>query len=338
MTDARPYAKAPLDLLRGDLAPSVKLVAIAVGRMKRFGETPTTRRLIFETALPERTVQRAMVILGLAAPRGRPRKTDKQIDKQIDKQTATVAIYPPVYNSVTKTESRESGGGTAPPPSSREGPGKKTATAPDDPPSLAAAVAARLGGRFPLPEVAGHVASQIAAGLYAEADLAAWLAAGHTAAYPSYLKAQVPAFVAALRAEAFAMKVRQIRAGGLTRAQHRTAAPPRRAEVRLADDAGGLLILEELVGGRPGTSAEALGREIAAAEIDAGRSAFHRDAAAVAVRRLRARLAAVLAGDADPQARPPDRRRLDIRTPEALAEWRFEAEQPFLPGIRAEGP
>jgi hypothetical protein len=181
-------------------------------------------------------------------------------------------------------------------------------------------------------EAPGHVAGDLAAKTYTREDLEAWLASpGAAAAYPSHLKRLVPAFVLTRRRAAFAENLRQIRVGGLTRATHRAARPLRRAEVRLVDDTDGLLILEELCGGVPGKLAEALRREIAALDADAAKSPFHRDHAAVAGRRFRDRLAAVEAGDPDPAARPPDRRRLDIRTPEALAEWRFEAEQLVLP-------
>jgi hypothetical protein len=342
----RPYAKAHLDTLRrSDITDTEKVVLFVRQRLLDLGDTPTAGRIAMMLGCGERKVQLALKTLGLAKPVGRPRRRNAQNNAQLNAQNNAqlnaqnnAHFAPPIKTSTKETESIESGRGeTPPPPLAPRTTGKETAAAaiPEsqipNPESRQLSVASLFAAPALAAEAPGHVAGDIAAGLYTQAGLDAWLASpGAAAAYPSHLKRIIPAFVAARRAEGFAAEVRQIRAGGLTRAVHRTAQPPRRAEVRLADAAAGLLVLEEFVGGQPGASAEALRREIVRVETDAGKSAFHRDAAAVAVRRLRARLAAMESGLPDPSARPPDRRRLDIRSAEALAEWRFEAEQPRL--------
>jgi hypothetical protein len=188
---------------------------------------------------------------------------------------------------------------------------------PDSDDTLVAAVAALFADPTTAAEVPGHVASDLAAKVYNREDLRVWLDAGQRAAFPSHLKRNVPAFAAERRRAAFAEELGKIQTGANMEAPQRHG-PPRRAIVVKVDPAAGLLVFQNEVGGERPRTAEELRAKIADCTGSLSGS--------LAERNLRARLAAVEDGHPDPGARPPERREIEIRTPEALAEWQLTPE------------
>jgi hypothetical protein len=321
----RPYAKAHLDVMRRrDLKPPEKLVLVVLDRLHRLREKWTTDRLVFETGMGRRTVQVALKSLGLSRPRGRPKCAEKSAEQ--------CAEFRYLSGHITDNNKRKSMGeredkpATAPPPSVPANPARTTAGAAAPPAAsgpvsdaLVSMIVLRFGVRFSDAEVAGHVASDTAARLYTRTDLAAWDAAGQTAAYPSHLKRLVPQFVADQTREGFVRRIAEIRSGGLTDARH---ADGRRAEVRLADIDPPRLILEAREGGVPGATAAELQAQVAALRPPFLGSAHERT--------LRRRLEAVQAGLPDPAARPGERTQIVLKSPADLASWTFRPRQPTL--------
>jgi hypothetical protein len=179
-----------------------------------------------------------------------------------------------------------------------------------------------MGGRFPIIELRGCIESDLAAKAYTADALDRFLVGGGSAAFPSHLRRVVPAAEAQAKRMAFAQDLAAIRDGHLLRAVN-LGKPSRSAAVILVGADAGIVVLAELIGGRPGATTIDLRRQLS------GLTACLRQSATA--RGLQDRLVAVEAGRPDPRAEPPERRRIEIRTPEALAEWRFEAERTPVP-------
>lgn len=333
MTDprtARPYAKAHLDVMRRrDLCPTAKLVLVARQRLVGLGEFPSPTRLMYETGLTLRQVHYSLTTLGLQNPTGRPPKGNKKGYKKGDKKGGIVChLSGPHITDNNNRELKRAGGEetTAPAPQVPAVPQKTTATtaapgAPSEgrPDALVSMLVLRFGGRFSAAEIAGHVASDTAAGAYSREELAAWYAAGRTAAYPSHLKRLVRQFVTEDRLASFAARLAAIRAAGLTDARH---ADGRQAQVRLVDTSPPRLILETSEGGVAGATAAELEGQIGGLRWPFVGSAREQG--------LRRRLEAVLAGLPDPAARPGLRTQIVVSSPTDLAGWSFRSAQPAL--------
>jgi hypothetical protein len=328
-TGSRPYAKAHLDVMRRrDLKPPEKLILVVLDRLRGLGKEWTTDRLVFETGLGLRTVQVALKSLGLARPAHRPKRAEEGAEKRAEKRAEFCYFRPAIKTDNNNDSIREQGGKstTAPPPSAPADPAKTTAGAAASPAApgpgsdaLVSMIALRFGGRFSDAEIAGHVASDTGARLYTRTDLAAWYAAGRTAAYPSHLKRLVPQFVAEQTREGFVRRVAEIRSGGLTDARHSDG---RRAEVRLVDTDPPRLILETCEGGVSGATAAELQDQIAGLRWPFVGSAREQG--------LRRRLEAVQSGLPDPAARPGERTQIVVSSPADLATWTFRPRQPTL--------
>lgn len=235
--------------------------------------------------------------------------------------------FPNCGSATKRIEPEKAGREPAPAPESRlTGNGNGKGKPPADLDALAERTAYEaLGGRCPLSEVRGSIEADVAAKVYSLAALGAWLDSGGRADWPRNLKAVVAAHAAVAVAHAAASKalalaelIRRIHDDGRTRATH--VGSGRTAAVVDADAEAARIVLEERVGGDPGRTAEELEAAIADVRPSFKGSGYERV--------LLERLAAVQAGRPDPAARPPERRRLDIRTAEALAEWCFTAPTP----------
>lgn len=239
----------------------------------------------------------------------------KEVKERGEEKTATATAAPPPESKGTKKNGGSGDGGSG----DNRKPGRRVIE--PDLEAITDELLRRWGRRFDRREVLGRVADDAAAGRYALEGLAAMLSVSPAVpAWPSGLEEAVAVHRrGAVRASMIA-RLTEIRALSLVRASH--ALPGRRAEVRFVDAAAGRLVMEEASGGQPAATAE---------DLRALLDSFGPDLASGPTgRTLRERLAAIEAGRPDPAYRPPDRTKIEITTPEALAEWTFAPDAPTL--------
>jgi len=317
------FYKASRALLeRTDLTPAEKLVRIVQADWRAFrGGEPTALQLAEATGLGERTVRRflaaklagseaAKMPANLAGEAANLAALHSSSDIQTkERDTDALSL------SATRGEEKTDGPAVA----------KAMAGLP------AVGVLALLhlkavegGGKWALAKWVGHVEEDEAAGRYARAELAAFVA-GRTAVTesPWRLAESVRRHADAARAAAFRERLRRIQADGLTDA--RREGDKRRWRVRYPDAGEGLLVLESVVDlPRPPRVAE-LERALASARrLSLGRRSVDETM-------LEGRIAALRAGRPDPcPPSVPAPEKIEIRRPEDLKGWTFRPDQPVL--------
>lgn len=247
-----PFAKAPLHLLRRqDLTPAEKIVAIAVERLRHFGDGLTSERLRIESGLSLRSVQRAMRSLGLARPRGRPRKEKNTTPVShfgggnTTNNATPVSHFPKASccTSVSYSYNQERGESNGPTPPVRMEPSKTAGTRrrprlrpiirdlghDDAARALAEALAARQRPRPEDPDaVYAEILRDTQAGRYTLQDLAFWLDQTPVVSTRSWqLKTDLATLVAGADRIGLALTTRRLLADGMTAAVRRGETGPR---------------------------------------------------------------------------------------------------------------